>query len=166
MQRHLLHDDLVDGNDNYNRWTSTYVVVDYIDLTIKKRTLRIWYENKDEEDVYKGAIDRPKRWKRIRKKTSCTIDKRASTAGSLTQHVRQNQFAPPPFDSHSSSIDDLSSNGTSVYVQQSSKSRDEDKGVNFDETISNAIPAHCWPRQLRMLQTHMAPAPSDSKSTE
>jgi hypothetical protein len=59
VQRHLLHNNLLDGNDDYDIWTSTYVVVDYIDLTTKKRLLRIWYENGDEEDVCEGIADRP-----------------------------------------------------------------------------------------------------------
>jgi hypothetical protein len=166
VQRHLLHDDLVDVNDEYKTWTSAHVVIDYIDLTTKKRTLRIRYENGDEEDVCKGVVDRPERRKIVRKKPSCTIDRGTSTVGSLAQHVRRNHSLPPPFDGHSSSTDDSSTSGSSAYVQQSSESTDEEKGVNSEETISEAIPARRWPRQLYVLQTQTAPTTSDSESTE
>jgi hypothetical protein len=43
-------------------------LLDYIDLTMKKRFLRIRHENRNEQDVYEGAIDRPERQRLVRMK--------------------------------------------------------------------------------------------------
>jgi hypothetical protein len=65
----LLHEGdegVAEASDAVDMWTSAHVLLDYINLVTKKRTLKPRYENGEEEDVYEGAVDRPARRRLVR----------------------------------------------------------------------------------------------------
>jgi hypothetical protein len=78
VQRQVLQDGTVEGSVNDETWTSAHVIMDYVNLTTKSRTLKLRYVNGDEEDVCEGAVDRPERRRVVKSKASCSRDRSAA----------------------------------------------------------------------------------------
>ena len=148
MQHNLFHEQLVGGSDDIDRWTSTHNLLDFIDLTKKKKILKIQYKNGDEQDVYEGAFDRLEQQRMVRRKPACILDLGACIVGSLADHPKLNRLPPPPFNRHNSSADDCSiGRNSSECGEQSFDNTNERKQINSDETMLDTIPVQCWDRE-------------------
>jgi hypothetical protein len=94
VQRGLLHEGdegIAEASDAADIWTSAHVLLDYINLVTKKKTLKLRYENGEEEDVYEGVVDRPARRRLVRSKPSRNNDPTACRAMSLGEHGSRNE---------------------------------------------------------------------------
>jgi hypothetical protein len=114
--------------------------MDYVNLRTNSRTLKLRYANGDEQDVYEGAVDRPKRREVVRRKASSNRDRTASRAFSLADHLRRQSSPPPAYDGHSSSIDEGSLGLSSSDCGAESASTGEERTTkSSNETLSDNI---------------------------
>jgi hypothetical protein len=86
---------------------------------------------------------------------------------SLGEHVSRNESPPPPFDGHNSSADESSvGRSSSNGKEQSAEDTEDAKGVNSEDTISDAIPTRPWSRNQRCITMQSGAVPFDSECTE